>query len=194
MIEPLATGNRGAGNRLPAVGTPILGQAYPLHAVVIDFDEGIVCWRLIACEVLPWKQGVLRGGVGCLRCFREKPVVADDTVKAVLARSGGVTRLIVPGDSNGERSVQPNAVLIKAVSRAHVWHERLLTGKAASIQAIAREEGVTEGYVGRLLPLTFLAPELVDTILQGRQPPELTIELALKNLSLNWAKQREALG
>ena len=88
----------------------------------------------------------------------------------------------------------PNVGLIKAVARAHVWYERLLSGEATSLRAIAREQGVTPRYVGRLLRCAFLAPEIVDAILQGQQPPHLTIARLCKNLPMDWARQSEALG
>ena len=88
----------------------------------------------------------------------------------------------------------PHVGLITAVARAHVWYERLLSGEATSLRAIAREHGVTPRYVGRLLRCAFLAPEIVDAILQGHQPPQLTLARLCKNLPLDWARQPEALG
>ncbi len=48
--------------------------------------------------------------------------------------------------------------------------------------------------VRRIIRFAFLAPDLVEAILQGRQPSELTLDRLLDNLPLDWAKQREALG
>jgi hypothetical protein len=111
-----------------------------------------------------------------------------------LTRCGGGIRLIVPGESGEERRARPNGGLIKAVAYAQVWYERLLSGEATSLRAIAREHGVTPRYVGRLLRCAFLAPEVVEAILQGRQPLQLTLARLWKNLPLDWAEQHEALG
>ena len=100
----------------------------------------------------------------------------------------------VPGESVGERRARPNGALIKAVARGHVWYERLLSGQATSLRAIAREHGVTPRYVGRLLRYAFLAPEIVEAILQGQQPPQLTLARLGKNLPLDWTEQHQALG
>jgi hypothetical protein len=116
------------------------------------------------------------------------------SISVRLTCCGGGLRLIVPGESGGARTARPNAGLIKAVARARVWYERLLSGEATSLQAIAREQGVTPRYVGRLLRCAFLAPEIVDAILQGRQPPQLTLARLCKNLPLGWADQCKALG
>ncbi len=94
-----------------------------------------------------------------------------------LTRCGGGMRLIVPGESGGERRGIPNGGLIQPVARAHVWAERLLSGEATSLRAIAREEGVTPGYVGRLLHCAFLTPDIVEAILLGNQSPLLSGEV-----------------
>jgi hypothetical protein len=57
--------------------------------------------------------------------------------------------------------------LIKALVRAHRWRRRIESGLAKSITDLAEQEDVTVAYVCRLLPLTCLAPDLVETILDG---------------------------
>jgi hypothetical protein len=127
-------------------------------------------------------------------CAREEPdEVIQLSVNAKIRRCGGVTRLSVLGESVGEGPVRPNAALIKAMARAHHWYEQLLSGEAKSLRAIAREHSVTDRYVAHILRCAFLAPDLVEAILQGRQPAELTLERLLKDLPLDWAKQREVL-
>jgi hypothetical protein len=116
------------------------------------------------------------------------------SISVRLTRCGGGMRLIVPGDSGGERLAWPNVALIKAIARAYTWHERLLSGEATSLRAIAREHGVMPRYVRRILRCAFLAPDLVEAILDGRQPPELTLNQLCKNLPVDWGAQREALG
>jgi site-specific DNA recombinase len=116
------------------------------------------------------------------------------SISVRLTRCGGGIRLIVPGESGGGRTATPNAVLIKAVARAHVWHERLLSGKAPSLRAVAREHGVTPRYVRRILRCAFLAPDLVEAILQGYQSPGLTLAGLCHALPLDWAEQRKEIG
>jgi site-specific DNA recombinase len=116
------------------------------------------------------------------------------SISVRLTRCGAGIRLIVPGESDGERTAKPNATLIKAVARAHGWYERLLSGKEPSLRAIAGEHGVTPRYVRRILRCAFLAPDLVEAILQGRQPPELTLAGLCHTLPLDWAEQRKEIG
>jgi hypothetical protein len=97
---------------------------------------------------------------------------------------------------DGHRSPEPDASLIKAVVRAHDWWSRLAAGEASTIGEIARLEGVTDSYVRRILDLAFLAPDITAAILDGHQPPDLTVQRLLKmpDLPLAWADQRRLLG
>jgi hypothetical protein len=84
--------------------------------------------------------------------------------------------------------------LIKALVRAHRWRRRIESGQAKSITDLAEQEGVTDAYVCRLLPLTCLAPDVVEAILDGRQPKGLRLAEMLGNGPLAWNAQRESLG
>jgi hypothetical protein len=75
-----------------------------------------------------------------------------------------------------------------------VWFDELTTGSAPSLEALAEREGITRRYIRRLIGLAFLSPELVDAILQGRQPVELTAtRLTELDLPLDWTEQRKLL-
>jgi hypothetical protein len=68
---------------------------------------------------------------------------------------------------------RPDETLIKALVRAHRWRHRIESGQARSITDLAEQEGVTDAYVCRVLPLTCVAPDIVEAILDGRQPKGL---------------------
>ncbi len=87
-----------------------------------------------------------------------------------------------------------NAALIKALTRAHAWKEKLFSGQTPSIQTIAKAEGVTPRYVGRILRLAFLAPDIVEAILDGYQPANLELARLMKGIPIGWHEQRKVLG
>ena len=61
-----------------------------------------------------------------------------------------------------------------------------------SIKSLARREGLCNHYATRLLPLAYLAPDLVEEILEGRQPRNLTLSaFTSEPLPLDWSRQRE---
>jgi hypothetical protein len=61
---------------------------------------------------------------------------------------------------------------------------------ARSRSDLAEQEGVTDAYVCRVLPLTCLAPDILEAILDGRQPKGLRLAEVLGNGALDWGKQR----
>jgi hypothetical protein len=91
-------------------------------------------------------------------------------------------------------SVDP--VLVSTITKAHAWFAQLVSGDAISINDIAQQQSVPANEISRLLPLAFLAPDIVEAIMAGRQPPELTARHLKRfdNLPLDWDRQREALG
>ncbi len=96
------------------------------------------------------------------------------------------------------RSVEtiPDGGLIGLISDTYQWFERIAKGEITTVRDITRQEGVDEGDVSRFLPLAFLAPDIVEAILTGRQPVELTPEKLkrLRNLPKSWEDQRRLLG
>ena len=84
--------------------------------------------------------------------------------------------------------------LIKTLVRAHRWRRKIESGQAKSITDLAEQEGVTDAYVCRLLPLTCFAPDIVEAILDGRQPKGLRLAEMLGNGPLAWEEQRSTSG
>jgi hypothetical protein len=65
-----------------------------------------------------------------------------------------------------------------------------------SVTDLAKLHGVDRCEAGRTLPLAFLAPDIVEAILDGRQPLELTATRLKRigELPPNWSAQRALLG
>jgi site-specific DNA recombinase len=116
------------------------------------------------------------------------------TVPIQFRRRGVEMKLIIPGETSKPSRLDP--ALIKAIARGHHRFEDLAIGRAAALQAIADREGVTEGYVRRLIPLAFLAPDIVEAILRGEQPVDLTAARLTGGIELpcDWQRQRRLLG
>jgi hypothetical protein len=112
---------------------------------------------------------------------------------AELRRLGQEKRLIVAAHM---AKTNLNPTLIKAIVRAHRWLEKLKACEVESIADLANTENVKRTYPSRIMPLAFLAPDITEAILEGRQPIDLSLErvLAASPLSLVWDAQRAALG
>jgi hypothetical protein len=112
-----------------------------------------------------------------------------------LQRRGGRKLIMTPeGVAAPARKPSRDDTLIKALVRAHRWRQRIESGQAKSITDVAEQEGVTDAYVCRLLPLTCLAPDIVEAVLDGRQPRGLRLAEVLRNGPLAWDEQRLSWG
>jgi hypothetical protein len=90
-----------------------------------------------------------------------------------LKRRGG--RKLIEGVAAPAQKPRRDETLVKTLVRAHRWRRRIESGQAKSITDLAEQEGVTIAYVCRLLPLTCLAPDIVEALLDGRQPKGLKL-------------------
>jgi site-specific DNA recombinase len=124
----------------------------------------------------------------------ETEMLVRHLVPAGLKRRGAETRLILEGAGHG-RASRPDPALIKAVARARRWFDELVSGRSRSFAELAKTEGCSERYVSRLIPLAFLAPEIVEAILAGTQPVDLTAEALTRRADppLSWAEQEASL-
>jgi hypothetical protein len=112
-----------------------------------------------------------------------------------LRRRGGRKLIMTPeGVAAPARKPRRDETLIKALVRAHRWRRRIESGRAKSITDLAEQKGVTDAYVCRLLPLTCLAPDIVEAILDGRQPKGLRLAEMLGNVPMGWDHQRGQVG
>ena len=108
-----------------------------------------------------------------------------------LRRRGVEGKIILRSDAS-----TPDVKLINLLANTQSWFGQLAKGKASSIREIARCNDVDENDISRFLPLAFLAPDVVEAILAGKHPAELTAEKLkrLKSLPYSWEEQRNVLG
>jgi hypothetical protein len=112
-----------------------------------------------------------------------------------LHKRGGRKLVVSPdGVITLPRRTEIDNTLVKALARAFRWQKLIENGTYANIAELARAEQINDSYVSRLLRLTLLAPEIVETILDGGQPPALQIEALLKPMPVEWEKQKVTLG
>lgn len=81
--------------------------------------------------------------------------------------------------------------MVKALARAFRWRKLLDLNTFSTVEEIAAAEKINASYVGRVLRLTLLAPDIVDSILDGRQSPELTLAGLMRPFPVAWHEQTE---
>lgn len=109
-------------------------------------------------------------------------------VRFTVARRGLEAKLVIA--SSGAEPPKRDPQLCRLVATARRGFEQLSSGEVPSVRVIYETE------VTRVLPLAFLALDIVEAIIEGRQPEGLTAE-RLKRLSplpSDWDVQRRRLG
>jgi site-specific DNA recombinase len=123
----------------------------------------------------------------------ELPVIA---IPAVRVRRGYQLRLVVPGpECRRPKPVRRDEKLIAIISEAHHARQLVLSQPDRPLAQIAREHGRCRTRLGKLVALSCLAPDIVTSIVEGKQPEHLTVaRLTAKPLPLAWDEQRRELG
>lgn len=116
------------------------------------------------------------------------------TVPFAIRKRGGRKLVITPAGApwSAPRARIDNT-LVKTIARAHRWKRMLEGGQFASAAELAAAEKINQSYVCRILRLTLLAPDIIEQILDGRQPQTLQVESLLKPFPAEWDQQRREL-
>ena len=95
--------------------------------------------------------------------------------------------IVAPADRPLSKNAKPDRALVRAVCIARDWGRRLESGEVESTFQLAKLEGLCKRHAGRLLPLAWLAPDLID----DRQPRAMTLQaLTAKPIPRGWDDQR----
>jgi DNA invertase Pin-like site-specific DNA recombinase len=99
--------------------------------------------------------------------------------------------IVVPGEPTPRRV---NHGLILAIARAKTWMQGLRDGRYQDTAKIAQRFKLNDAHVRRLLRFGYLAPDVVEAIVEGRQPRALTVRQLLQGVPCAWADQRKVFG
>ena len=124
----------------------------------------------------------------------ETPVKVERSFAVQMRRRGVEQRLVIGGVAprEGDRA---DPAMTKLIRQAFQWWEKLTADETRSAGDIAREQGLDDRHVCRVVRLSMLAPDIVEAIASGRQPPELTAKRLLHGeIPYHWKEQRRVLG
>ena len=105
-------------------------------------------------------------------------------------RPGRKTVVTPMADGMAPVTTRADPTLVKALARAFRYQRMLDDGRYASITEMAAAERLERGYLGSLLRLTLLAPDIVSAILDGRQPDGLSCAVLAGRVTVAWDAQR----
>lgn len=168
-------------------------DAAPKRDLVQELIERIEVGTDVIVVAIRRQSLVARLGVGTNASTGEnEPLVIREA--AQLCRRGIEAKLVLPDCVDRERHVDQSLCQLVAIAR--YWFETLADGLVGSVQELAARDRVPESEITRVLPLAFMAPNIVEAVLDGRQPLEMTATSLrrMEQFPSDWTAQRDALG
>lgn len=116
-------------------------------------------------------------------------------VPVTFKREGGRNFIMTPTEPVSQfEPPKEHEPLINGVLKAFTWKEMLEEGTVNCLREIAVKEKISESFICRMFRLTLLAPDIIEAILDGRQPKTLTLGECLKPFPVEWEAQRIKFG
>lgn len=115
-------------------------------------------------------------------------------VPIALKQNRGRKTIITPDTPDGtpaESEDNVQVAITQALARAFSWAELIESGKFSSITALAKRLDVDPSYISRILKLVNLAPDIVESIISGREPDGLSLSKLIKEFPADWEEQRK---
>ena len=146
-----------------------------------------------------------------LNAENHEPAFAVSDSKITVRRDGGKVVVSVPvrfyrrngrqmiladsieSESELDESGLPNNALLTAIAKAYSWQDQLESGEFEDLEDIAKANGVDRSYVGRMLQLTSLAPDIVESIHAGQAFADISLRHCRKGIPVSWDEQRRTL-
>ena len=117
----------------------------------------------------------------------------SDTIQVFIPiafkRKNGRPKILAPDvDPHFQARVQSPHIL-RALGRAWSWRRKLETGEAATIQDIAHAEKVSTQFVGPIMRLAYLSPDVLERLVVWRDPPSVSVIDLIEAVNLPWSEQ-----
>ena len=108
-------------------------------------------------------------------------------------RRGGKAVIVMPDGSRAieQREALIDNAMVKLLARGHRWHRKLFDGTHASIEDMAKSENISPSFVSRILRLAYLSPTVIEAILDGKYPAQLTMKDLMEPFPMEWSMQEK---
>lgn len=131
--------------------------------------------------------------------MEESGVMGTDVISIEIPmafkKRGGRKVIVLPDGSHGHPvpAATIDNTMIKSIARAFRWQKLLENGTYTCLDDIARSEKIGASFVSRYYRLVLLAPDIIEAILDGRQPAQMTVKELLLPFPVEWDRQRRQL-
>jgi len=112
----------------------------------------------------------------------------------MLRRRGIETKMVLVDSTASPPNIDRR--LVRLLVDAHAYLAQLADGSERSISEVASANRIDRSDLARVLRLAFLAPSIVDRILNGTQPADLSAQklIRLAELPHSWSEQEALFG
>ena len=116
-----------------------------------------------------------------------------DTIRVVIPltirKRNGRPKILPPDDVDARNGRAQDPHVLRAIARAWSWRRQPETGAVSTIQDIAAAEKVSDRFVGRMIRLAYLSPNVLETLVITRKPPALSLNDLMAVAELPWFEQ-----
>ncbi len=110
-------------------------------------------------------------------------------IPLTIRKRNGRPKILPPDDVDARNGRTQDPHVLRAIARAWSWRRQLETGAASTIQDIAAAEKVSDRFVGRMIRLAYLSPNVLETLVINRKPPALSLNDLMAVAELPWFEQ-----
>ena len=110
-------------------------------------------------------------------------------IPLTIRKRNGRPKILPPDDVIAREGRNQDPHVLRAIARAWSWRRKLETGAASTIQDIAAAEKVSDRFVGRMIRLAYLSPNVLETLVITRKPPAISINDLMAVAELPWFEQ-----
>lgn len=118
-----------------------------------------------------------------LKSETKTPIILTKNIKITSTSRNGSVLILTDSDM---KQPEINPQLVKAIAKSYLWNKQILAGDTEKYFS-------RNSYVKKVINLRFLSPKIVESILEGNQPRDLTVQKLFSIKTLDWNKQRELL-
>ena len=150
-----------------------------IERITVQYDSLEIKWTELALDMLPAK-------------YQKRTSDGIMSIPTPLARTKDLLQVTIP------EIVEPipviNKELVRALGKAFRYQKILSTSKI-TIAELAAQEEIDSGFLGRIIRLTSLAPDIIKSVLAGTQPANFILQSLMRSdIPPIWSEQRKLYG
>ena len=160
-----------------------------IHKIIVNKEQ-----LTVQIKTVSLREILLNGGFeqsDRIKGTESQPTIVTQYISVQLQRCGIETRLVIANGEYPTAHQDSVKALQVALLKVLKWNQTLMNGDAETLVELAKRDKVNPRYVNYLLPLAYLAPDIMSSIVKGNIPSTFTLETLKKGLPIDWQDQRK---